>query len=193
MKFLKTTVVGGLVFLVPISVAVLILGKTFTMMSRLAAPLAGWLPVDSIGGIALANLLAVVAIVAVCFLAGLIAKSRLATRLVGSLESRVLYSLPGYAFIKGLIGGLTEDDADGSLTPVLARFDDTWQIAFRVEDLSDGRIVLYIPGAPDPWSGSLNVMAPDRVEPLGLTMAAAVRLLRTLGRGSSDLLSPGSR
>jgi uncharacterized membrane protein len=189
MNFIKTTLIGGILFLIPISICVLIIGKAYKVMVRLAAPLADWLPIDTVGGIAKANLLAVIAIVAVCFAAGLLSRSRLASRLIESLESGVLHSIPGYTFIKGLTGGLAGDDEETHLAPVLARFDDAWQIAFQVEHLSDGRIVLFIPGAPDPWSGSLMIMSDDRVQPLDRTMAAAVRNIRALGQGSSELLS----
>ena len=176
-------------FLIPISICVLILGKAHKVMVKLAAPLADWLPIDTVGGVAKANLLAVIAIVVVCFVAGLLSKSRLASRLVESLESGFLQSIPGYTVIKGLTGGLAGDDEENQLTPVLARFDDAWQVAFRVEHLADGRVVLFMPGAPDPWSGSLMIMEEERVQPLDRTMAAAVRNVRALGRGSSELLS----
>ena len=189
MKFFKTTLIGGFLFLLPVSVCVLILGKAYRVMVRLAAPLADWVPVDTVGGIAKANLLAVIAIVAVCFAAGLLAKSRFASRLVEKLESGFLQSIPGYTFIKGLTGGLAGDDEEEQLAPVLAKFDDAWQVAFRVEHLTDGRVVLFIPGAPDPWSGSLLIMDEERVQPLDRTMAATVRNLRALGRGSGELLS----
>jgi uncharacterized membrane protein len=189
MNFLKTTLIGGILFLIPISICVLILGKAHKVMVRLAAPLADWLPMDTVGGIAKANVLAVIAIVVVCFVAGLLSKSHLASRLVEWLESCFLQSIPGYTFIKGLTGGLTGDDEETHLAPVLARFDDAWQVAFQVERLSDGRVALFIPGAPDPWSGSLMIMSEERVQPLDRTMAAAVRNLRALGRGSSAFLS----
>ena len=188
MKFLKTTLVGGLVFLVPVIVLVMILGKAYAIMAKIAAPMAEWIPVDAVGGIALANLLAIAAIVVICFGAGIVAKSSVVSKWVDSLESNVLISIPGYTFIKSMTGGLVGDDGDQQLTPVLARFDDAWQVAFQVEVLPDGRSVLYVPGAPDPWSGSLLVVAGDRIEPLGVGMAAAVRNLRGLGRGSSEFL-----
>ena len=56
MLFLKTTVIGGVVFLLPIIVVGMILGKAFGFMSRIAAPFAEWIPIDSVGGIALVNL-----------------------------------------------------------------------------------------------------------------------------------------
>jgi uncharacterized membrane protein len=193
MKFLKMTVIGGIVFLVPIIIVVIIVGKAFAIMTKLASPLAAWLPIDSVGGIALANLLAAAAIVVVCFVAGLVARSPFAVRTVESLESGVLSVIPGYAFIKGLTGSLTGGEEEKELAPVLARFDDAWQVAFQVERTADGRVVVYIPGAPDPWSGAVFVMTADRVEPLERTMAAAVRNIRSLGRGSAELLQPRPR
>jgi uncharacterized membrane protein len=153
--------------------------------------MADWIPVDGVGGIAKANLLALVALLVVCFVAGLFAKSGFASRLVEKLESGFLQSIPGYTFIKGLTGGLTGDDEEEQLAPVLARFDDAWQVAFCAERLADGRVVLFVPGAPDPWSGSLMIMDEERVQPLDRSMAATVRNLRALGRGSSELLSAG--
>ena len=84
-----------------------------------------------------ARVVAVVGIVGICFAAGLIARSSLASRLVERLESGVLHSIPGYTFIKGLTGGLEGGDDEGRLAPVLARFDDVSQIGFHVEDLAD--------------------------------------------------------
>ena len=73
MNFLKTTVIGGLVFLVPLVVLGLVIGKAIGVMLIVAEPMASFLPVDSIGGVALANLIALACIVLICFLAGLLA------------------------------------------------------------------------------------------------------------------------
>ncbi len=52
-----------------------------------------------------------------------------------------------------------------------------------------GRVVVYVPGAPDPWSGAVFVMTADRVEPLEASMPAAVKNIRALGRGTTRLLN----
>ncbi|MCP4878103.1 MAG: hypothetical protein GY896_21835 [Gammaproteobacteria bacterium] len=53
----------------------------------------------TIGGIAFANLLALLAIVVVCFVAGMIARSPLAKRFYQAIDNGLL-SIPGYAFVK---------------------------------------------------------------------------------------------
>jgi hypothetical protein len=66
--FLKTTVIGGVVFLVPVVVFVAVLTKAAGLMMKVAEPVVRWLPLDSIGGVALANVIVVVGLVLVCFL-----------------------------------------------------------------------------------------------------------------------------
>jgi len=186
MQFIKVTVIGGVVFLVPITVLVMILGKTASFLSRLAAPLATWVPLDTVAGVALADLLAFIGIVILCFLAGLIARSGTVTRFIGSFESQFLYSIPGYSFVKSLTGSVAGTEDGNSLSPVLAKFDDATQIAFKVESLPDGQAVVYIPGAPDPWAGSLFVMSADRIEPLDRSLSETVKNIRALGAGSDQ-------
>lgn len=188
MQFIKVTVIGGIVFLVPVTVLVMLLGKIVGVLSKLAAPLAAWVPLDRVGGVALADLIAVAGIIAMCFLAGLVARSRAIRRFIDSLESRFLHSIPGYGFIKSLTGSVAGIEDDKSMTPVLVNFDDASQVAFKVETLPDGRVVVYIPGAPDPWSGSLFVMEANRVEMLDRSLSQAVKNIRGLGAGSGELL-----
>jgi uncharacterized membrane protein len=46
---------------------------------------------------------------------------------------------------------------------VVVRFDDSWSIAFEIERVDDDRVAIFLPGAPDPWSGSMCVVTADRV------------------------------
>jgi uncharacterized membrane protein len=188
MRFLKTTVIGGLLFLLPIIILVAVLGKAHAIMVRLSAPLAAWMPVDRIGGVALANLIGVLAIIVVCFVAGLAARSSFAARTIESLESKFLSAIPGYGFIKGMIVGFGGESGEDELKPVLAKFDDAWQVAFEVERGADGQVVVYLPGAPDPWSGAVLVMTEDRIERLDMALAAAVKNIRAIGRGTTKLI-----
>jgi len=58
MKFIKTTIIGGLVFMVPVVIVVVIAGKALEIMMLVAKPLGNLIPVDAIGGVAVANVLA---------------------------------------------------------------------------------------------------------------------------------------
>ena len=189
MNTLKTTLIGGVLFLVPIIILVAILEHALKIMRLVSTPLARWFPVDSVAGIATADIVATLAIVVVCFLAGLMAKSEAAARAVRKLESAYLSVIPGYALIKSMTAGLGGgDDAADGLTPVLVRFDDYQQVAFEVERIHDGQVVVYLPGAPSPWSGSILVVEEARVQRIEASMSKTASNLRTLGRNSAQLL-----
>jgi len=76
------------------------------------------------------------------------------------------------------------------MVPVLIHFDDAAQLAFEVDQLADGRRVIYVPGSPEPRTGSVIVMDANRVEPVPLTYFQVVTALGALGRGMSPALRP---
>ena len=186
MKFIKTTIIGGLVFMVPVVIVLVIAGKALEIMMLVAKPLGNLIPVDSIGGVAVANVLALLGLALICFVAGLIARSEMARKVYRSLDSALL-AIPGYAFVRGFTDSMTSSQETAkSLLPVLVRFDDNEQIGFEVERLEQGKVVIYLPGAPDPWSGSVVYFSEDRVKRLDMTVAQAINNIRHLGRGSQQ-------
>ncbi len=184
MNFVKTTILGGLVFMIPIVVVVAIVGKAFRIMRTVAAPLKVYIPTGTIGGIAIVNLLVILAIILVCFIAGLIASSKVSKRMYRSLDATLL-AIPGYAFIKGLTDSMSNtEEAAESFLPVLVRFDDNAQIAFEVER-SGNNVVVYIPGAPNPWSGSVAYFNVERVKRLDMSVSQTISSIKRIGHGSA--------
>jgi len=185
MNFIKTTIIGGLVFLVPVVIVVVVIGKAYKIMLVVAKPVGTLIPIDFVGGVALVNILAVLAIAFFCFIAGLIAKSGLARKAYRALDSALL-AIPGYAFIKGFTDSIdNSEEAAKSLLPVIVRFDDNGQIGFEVERQEGGDVVVYLPGAPNPWSGSVFYFSEDRVKRLDISVAQAISNIRQLGHGSA--------
>lgn len=187
MTFIRTTIVGGFVFLLPLVVILVVLGKAYALMLHLAKPLSRLMPVESVAGVAIAEVLALLAVLFVCFIAGLAARSKLARRAYRRIDSGLL-AIPGYAFVKGFADHLQMDEEQThSMQPVLVQFDDNAQLGFEIERLESGSVVVYLPGAPDPWSGSVVYFAQERVRPLAMTVPQAVSHIRRLGRGSEIL------
>jgi hypothetical protein len=55
-EFFKTTIIGGVVFLVPFIVIVAIVVKAFALMKQAAQPLSSIVPVESVGDVAVVDL-----------------------------------------------------------------------------------------------------------------------------------------
>jgi hypothetical protein len=78
--------------------------------------------------------------------------------------------------------------AESVLKPVLARFDDVAQVAFEVERGPGDLVTVYLPGSPDPWSGSVAHVTADRITPLDRDFASVISSLRKVGREMPALL-----
>jgi uncharacterized membrane protein len=192
MKTVKTMILGGLIFLVPFAVVLLVISKVFSVSMRLAEPIADRIPIDAVAGIALANIISVAIILVVCFLAGIAAKSVLGRRLYGKLDELLLNLVPRYTFVKSMTASIGGGDDKSVLIPVLARFDDLAQIAFEVERGPGDLVTVYLPGSPDPWSGSVAHVTSDRITPLDKDFTSVIGSLRKVGRGTSALLESSS-
>ena len=189
-NFIKTTAIGGLLFLVPLVVLAVILKKAYNIMLLVAVPLDGLIPIEAIGGVALSNILAVLCIFVACFLAGLLAKSKPGKAAFNLIDAKLSLFLPGYTYLKSLTSSFTDERDEGKvLKPIIAKLDDQSQLAFEVEHADDGTVVVYVPGAPDSRSGNVVYLTPDRVEPLDITFGEVTRSLRQYGRGSVVWLS----
>jgi uncharacterized membrane protein len=187
-RFIRTTIIGGLLFLVPIVILAILAAKAQQLSSIVVRPLADLVPVKTVAGVALARLLAFAAIVVFCFLAGLFAKTILAKRMIAWLELNLLSIIPGYHWIKDLGQDLTGFAKTDTHEPVLAWIEEAWQIAFVVERIDEEHVAVYVPGAPSPLSGSLFFMPKDRVKPLEIPAKEALKCVRGLAVGSGTLL-----
>lgn len=188
LKPLRTTLIGGIVLLLPLVVVLAVVAQGLALVKQAAAPLIAMLPNASVGGVALATLAALALLLLLCFAAGLLARAALARRLSETFENRLHALYPRYTVLKGMTQGMTGDRGLQGLSVVLARFEEQSVLAMEVERLADGRVVLFVPGAPDPWQGSVVVVDPQRVQALPVKLADLNRTLKGLGRGSAALL-----
>lgn len=182
MKLIKATLIGGAIFLVPLMILLMVLGKAFQIMLRIALPISEAIGMESIGGIALVNLLAVVLMVASCLLAGMAARSPWGRYCFRALDSKLILFVPGYLFLKGMVSGFSDESGGPPLKPVLVKLDDSTQIGLEVERNENGIVTVYLPGAPNPWSGTIVLMIAERIEPLDMTLSEVSKHIRRLGR-----------
>lgn len=187
MKFLKTTVIGGLIFLIPVVVLVMAVGKALNVMKAVAEPVARFLPIDSLGGVAIVNIIAAIIVLLISFLAGLLALTRPARKFAGSVEKAVLQKIPGYTLIKGVTDKLTSPDTVG-IHSVLVSIGNSSRVSIEIERVSKNRVVVYVPSSPNPWTGDVHIVSADQVERLDCPITAVIDHVEQLGGGSSKYL-----
>ncbi len=189
-SFLRTTAIGGLLFLLPIIVVGALLGYLYNIVASVYEPLKKFLPVDSAVGIATLFLLAVSIIVVLCFLCGLFTRRAFAQKFTQTIEKQLVTVFPKYAIYKDLLAGnIGGDENRPTLIPVTVTLNDLSRIAFETERLADGRVIVYLPGAPDTWNGSVVLVAPEQVEPLDVPLPDVVGIFETLGRNCAPFFA----
>ncbi len=184
-KFILTTVLDGVLFLIPFVIVVILLGKGFRIMRTMAEKVDLFLPWDSVAGLPLVNVLAVFLLISCCFIAGLVAKSSRGRGIRNRIDDLLLQLVPGYAWIKGITGSVSDEEAAAVLKPVWIRLDDQYQVGFEVERCEDGLVAVFLPSAPDPRSGTLCYVEPDRVDDLDSSFNDVAKNFRRLGLGSA--------
>jgi uncharacterized membrane protein len=193
--FVKTMVVGGLLFLFPLVFVTIVVGRAFTLMLRTTRPIVdNLIPVRTVVDVAVVDVVAVVAMLAGCLVAGLVARSRIGRAAYRAVDANLASLIPGYATLKARLGDAEGDEARRkAIKTILVRLDDQSQLAFEIERLPDGRVVAFLPGAPDPWSGTSVIVDAGRVTPLAIDILVLGRLLKDLGAGTSAALQASPR
>jgi len=179
----KTTLIGGLLVVLPIYLSVLLLAKTLAGILALLSPVTAAIP----AGTQFRQIFALMIVLAVCLVAGLVVRTGAGLRAKNALERSVLGKIPGYALVRGLAERLGGDAAEGSFQPALVELEDALSPVFIIEELEDGRYTVLVPSVPTPAAGSLFILPRERVHPLDVPFTQAVKVISKWGAGAGEL------
>jgi uncharacterized membrane protein len=184
--FARTTIVGGVFFLAPIIVLIVILAKAFGFAKTGLQAVVPHIPGISDLSVGVATALSIAMIALVRLLAGLVAHTLIAQRFVNALESSVLSKIPAYEYLKQESASALGVAEIGELPVVFVPMEGGW-LGVQTEALSNGLVSIFVPGAPNPHSGSVFFFSTDIVRPAGIKLAAGLGCLRRCGAGASAL------
>jgi uncharacterized membrane protein len=186
-QFVKTTLIGGALFLAPLVVIVYLAAKAVGAISKLIVPITNMLP-STMFGMAMADIAAVLILVGAAFGAGVIARTEIGRRFGEEAEGWILRWMPGYTLFKSMsqeqVGAST-----AAIQVVLATLDDAWLLAFVMEQHPSGMLTVFVPSAPTPTSGTIYFMTEAQVRRIDVPVASVMRSLQQLGVGSASLLA----
>jgi uncharacterized membrane protein len=155
--FLKATIIGGVLFLLPLAIVLMILGYALRLAAKLAQPISDQLDLQQWGdlaGIGIVTILSALLLVLVAFAAGVAARTYLGERISRWFESSLLGRLPQYQMVKSMAEGLVQLENASGIKPALISIEDGWQIGYLIEPLEDGWLSVFLPQAPTPMSGN---------------------------------------
>ena len=184
-QFVTSTLIGGLLIVVPVYLAVLLLLKGMKSAASLVRPFAAllpdWIPAE--------NLFSLLLVLIICFIIGVAVRTQSGRAVRERLEVALFGRLPGYGLIKSLTQRLAGDSEESAWTPALIELEDALVPAFIIETLDDGRLTVFVPSVPTPLAGAVYVLSADRVHILDVPFTQAIRSISRWGSGSSDLVA----
>ena len=182
--FVVSSLVGGLLVLVPLYLAILLLLKAAKSLVGLVRPFArllpDWVPAD--------RLLSLILVLLVCFLVGSALRSRIGRAARDRVESSLFERIPGYGLLRSLTQQIAGHSQEKVWKPALAEIEDALVPAFIIEEFADGRYTIFVPSVPTPFAGAVYVLAAERVHLLDVPFTVAIKSISRWGAGCRDMV-----
>jgi len=189
LDFLKTTILGGVLVILPLAFVVMLLDELIALLSVLTEPLAQAIPVDSIGGVAMATIVSVLTILFLCFAVGLAIRTRIGSSMHAYVDQNVLSKIPGYAAFRSMSRQLAGAEAEESFIPaVITMAEDQYALGFIIEETDSGFCTVMIPSSPTPTSGLLRYVKQEHVRRINAPIAKVFEVITYWGAGTGKLV-----
>jgi uncharacterized membrane protein len=191
--FIKTTIIGGLVVIVPLAIIVFVVGDTVNSLITATKPLTQDLPFGIFANAIIAVLIVASAITGICFIAGFLLNTFWGTTVKNWLEKNLLERIPMYSTLRGLtqqFAGI--EGADYPVVEADLYGSDSRVLGVLVDTLPDERHVVYIPSSPVVTVGQLHILPKTRIKRTTLSMAETIGCLSQVGLEANKLYGEAS-
>lgn len=190
-RFIKTTIAGGLLFILPLVLLFILIEKAVHLLS---GPLQKVVPIFdgfSLAGATSVTVAAVLLLLLICFLAGLLARTATASRLLQALEDKLLGNLPGYQLLKDVTARFAGMDTIEGAKVVMVIQESGYRFGLALETQDDWLLVYMPDGGPaGGTAGEVQVLTADSVVMTDIPWLSLLACLRRGGRGTLELAAP---
>lgn len=187
-NFFKTTLIGGLVALLPLSLIVIVMTWIVNLVEKYFGPLVRLINTDSRFYTVLLYLLAVILFLVILFSIGLIIKTSWGRFLNHVLEQKYLMKIPGYKLARETVKQFFGKNKSFFREVVLVDpFNSgTLMTGFITDDQGDV-ITVFVPTGPNPTSGNIMHIPAERVVRSNTSIDVGMKSIIGCGAGSKEV------
>jgi len=191
-QFLKATIAGGFFVVLPVVLVSMVVAETVGMLVDVATVVSEFLVGEGIEFLSDPQVVAVLILIAVCFLTGVAMQTRIGSAFGRFIERLVLDPLPGYRVMKTLTQSIGGFDTSSAFTPaIMDAGDGTRAPVLAVEEHRNGDVTVLIPMAPTPTVGPIRVVSGDRVHRVDVSLTEFMDCYFNFGSGTKELMAGG--
>ncbi len=189
-NFLRTSILGGVAVILPSAILIFIFKWIFNLITELIQPITNLVMSKSHLREILADILVIMIILAVCFVLGVIVKTRVGNFLHDKLEKKLLSVAPGYTMIKETVMQFLgkKKNPFSSVALVQVFENNALMTAFITDSHADGGFTVFVPTGPNPTSGNIYHLHGKFVHPVDVSIETAMRSIISCGAGSASLI-----
>jgi uncharacterized membrane protein len=185
-EYVRTTLIGGAVFVLPLLLAIFIISRTMDIFSPIAEPVIDELGIETVAGVAATSILTLLSFVLAAFLFGMFARTLIGQSLLKWMQAGIISALPRFNLMQGIAQSLDKDQGK-EIPVVLVPTDAGWCLALQLEERHGDWCPVYIPGSPQWTSGSVSFAHIDDVHKVDVPLGRILFLMRRCGMGATDV------
>ena len=191
-NFLRTTLIGGMVALAPITLIILLFRWMINLIGRTLTPLVNTLMQETDPNPFLKFLLYLITFTAILlffFIIGLIVRTRLSV-FMSMAEDHYLMKIPGYKLAKETVQQFFGKNRSFFKEVVLVDiFNSGVLMTGFITDDQGEIITVFVPTGPNPTSGNIYHLPADRVSKTGASVDNGMKTIISCGSGSSEVFA----
>jgi uncharacterized membrane protein len=187
--FIKTTILGGLLVVLPIYILVLVFKWFFDFVIDNIRPI-NYVLIQTVGlHEFVASILAIIITLLLFFAIGLLVRTRLGKFTFDFIEENFLKKLPFYKMIKETVLQLVGSEKNLFKAVALVRLygNETLITAFVTEEHDNGMYSVFVPSGPAPTAGFIYHLKKEQVQIIDYPVDKAMKTVFSLGSGSNEL------
>ncbi|WMI68322.1 hypothetical protein [Mangrovimonas sp. YM274] len=190
MSFIKKSsqsiFIGGLFFMVPTLILIMLFGKALKLILPLAKALSNIFDLHSVFGTASVTLMSIVLLFLICAGVGMFLQKGFVTQWSPKTELRLFYHFPSFQMMKYRLLDDAELENSALWQAILLKEDKYFTIGFITDDTHPDYLTMYVPDAPKMDAGQIRYTLKSDCEYYPITMKQAMNALHDFGK-SSDL------
>jgi len=190
-NFVKASLLGGLAVVLPAGLLLIVFNWIYELLSQLVEPLTRLIVAKSNLQSILVTVLAVSAILIVCFFIGVIVKTKVGAFIHSKTEKLLGWLIPGYRLttqtFQQLFGERSSIYSGVALVKPFST--EALMTAFITTEHPNGYFSVFVPTGPNPTSGNIFHLPASAVYPIDVPVEEVMKSIIGCGAGSEAILN----